>query len=150
MQPTVMNYTAKKGETLEQALWSAGVYRKKDTRSFKEVAEGKPAAVYTLYDSTYLVNGCCHNCHRTGTHYAGCPGTHMNTIKNIVMPVCPLCNYSMLKGGEKWCHDCEMDVLYDCGCYSPGYCDCLEDEDFCTQKKEEWKEKLAGAGIETN
>lgn len=74
----------------------------------------------------------------------------MKTIKNILMPTCPLCNSNILKDDEKWCSYCETSVMLDCGCYSPGYCDCLDDEEFCEGQKKVLKDKLTSLGIETN
>lgn len=150
MTQIIVNYSLRKGETLEEAMWSSGIYRKKDMRTFKEVAEGKPKEELTFYDSAYLVNGRCHNCSASPAkpHPPHCPGSYMKAIKNIIVPLCPICNYSRIEGDQQFCYSCEEDAEF-CSCYTPGYCQDTDthDQAYYEKKRAEWKAELASAGI---
>lgn len=149
---TIVEYKLKKGETMGGALWSSGIYRKQDLRSFKDTAEGKPAAVYTLYDSAYLVNGRCANCKGSATdHQPACPGHRMKRIVNITHEICSICKEHWVQPDKKICYLC-IDGVDQCSCYTPDYCQEQDkhDDAYYAKKRQEWKAKLEALGLKVD
>lgn len=144
----IQTYVLKQGESVSDALWSSGVYTKKDIRSYKEAAVGMEKCEMT-HGVPYLVNGFCHTCGASPDepHYA-CYGSKMTTIMNFIVPLCPICEKQALIYGGLFCGACE-DEAELCSCWTPGFCEQEDehDEAYYAKKRKEWKAKLASLGI---
>lgn len=154
MSQIIIDYKMKQGETLEQALWSSGIYRKKDVRTFKEVAEGIPKMETTVCDGTYLLNGICEFCSSHGYHYnPACVGNKMKKIINLTFDRCAICFYGRAFNNSKVCISCkEWDDR--CSCSTPqgslaDYClqEGVHDKEYYRKKREAWSIRLAALGI---
>lgn len=144
--PIIETYLLKHGENLQQALWSSGVYQKKDTRTLEEVAEGKPMKEI-FCEIPYLINGECSNCLSKGgkPHSSLCPVSTMQSIKNLVIPICVICKKQTVDDGEPFCGYCEEEAE-QCSCMSgPDWCEMPDEHDdaYYAKKRAEWKANLA-------
>jgi hypothetical protein len=147
--PTIVTYKMKDGECMGSALWSSGVYRKKDFRTAAEVVKGLPPRVETHYDCAYLVNGHCVNCRGVADHQPWCSGSSMKKIINLVFPLCAMCHYTRVGQQTEICSACYKDAEA-CSCYyTPDCCSNTDKHDkaYYAVKRAEWKAKLASMGI---
>jgi hypothetical protein len=144
---TIVEYKLKEGETMGDAIWTSGVWRKKNS-------------ILTEYDPAYLKNGRCVNClgrlagagaGASVNHQPWCPGNSMRFIVNFIYNVCVSCEKEQVSEGEKICWFCEGEVD-ECSCYTPEFCQDKDkhDEAYYAKKREEWKAFKASLGLKTD
>lgn len=134
-------YNVPPGQSIKEALWASGVYRKEDV--FNQLR--------TVYDTAFLCNGLCANCRGSATdHQPWCPGARMEKITNLIFPLCAVCHYSRVDHPHDICPPCSEEAEL-CSCNTPDYCSALDrhDEAYFAKKRTEWKAKLAELGIKT-